>query len=248
MKKIIAIGDIHGRDIWEQIPDVFEEENIVVFVGDYFDTRDGISPEKQLRNFQSIVAFKRNNPERVHLLIGNHDFHYMNGRGRDRYSGFQEYAFAEIHEALEKANNEGLLEICYLNDNLLFTHAGITKTWAKNWEVDTSPENIEKSMWGLFTFKPEAFRFQLGAIDPSGDDVIQSPIWVRPESLTDDIIPDYFQVVGHTMQKRINMTMVYKSNNGESNGTTVTLIDSLHNKEYLEIDLKTLNATIKEIK
>lgn len=246
MKKIIAIGDIHGRDIWEQIPDVFDQENIVVFVGDYFDTRDGISPEKQLRNFQSIVAFKKNNLDRVHLLIGNHDFHYMNGRGRDRYSGFQEYAFIEIHEALEKANNEGLLEICYRHDKILFTHAGITETWAKNWNVSVDAPDIEKSMWGLFNFKPEAFRFQIGAIDPSGDDVIQSPIWVRPDSLQEDNLKGYSQVVGHTMQVRISNRT--GANNPMGIYSALTFIDALHRKEYLEIELPDLVAHIKDIK
>lgn len=245
MKKIIAIGDIHGRDIWEQIPDVFDQENIVVFVGDYFDTRDGISPEKQLRNFQSIVAFKKNNLDRVHLLIGNHDFHYMNGRGRDRYSGFQEYAFIEIHEALEKANNEGLLEICYRHDKILFTHAGITETWAKNWNVSVDAPDIEKSMWGLFNFKPEAFRFQIGAIDPSGDDVIQSPIWVRPDSLQEDNLKGYSQVVGHTMQNHVY------NRSGMNNPTGIysalTFIDTLHVGEYLEIELPDLMAHIRKI-
>lgn len=245
MKKIIAIGDIHGRDIWEQIPDVFAEENIVVFVGDYFDTRDGISPEKQLRNFQSIVAFKRNNPERVHLLIGNHDFHYMAGCGNDRYSGFQDQHAPAIHIALESAYMEGLLEICYKHDKILFSHAGVTETWARNWNLDTTSENIEKSMWGLFEFKPEAFQFNKEDRSMCGEDKRQSPIWVRPESLLEDNLISYSQVVGHTMQKRI--TYVTGRDNPLKIFGMVTFIDSLHNKEYLEIEIPDLVAHIKHI-
>lgn len=245
MKKIIAIGDIHGRDIWEQITDVFEEENTVVFVGDYFDTRESISAGKQLRNFQSIVAFKKNNPERVHLLIGNHDFHYMNGRGHDRYSGFQDKYFNDINQALEKAHSEGLLEVCYKYENILFTHAGITETWAKRWELDTKPENIEKSMWGMFEFKPEAFRFPVGIIDPTGDDPQAGPLWVRPDSLLGDYLSGYHQVVGHTMQRMITVK------EGKLNApppSLMTFIDSLHNKEYLEMDTEKNIVSIKKIK
>ena len=37
--KLVAIGDIHGRDIWKQIVET-EQPNTVVFVGDYFDSFD----------------------------------------------------------------------------------------------------------------------------------------------------------------------------------------------------------------
>lgn len=40
--KIVAIGDIHGRDIWEDIVKKEHDADKIVFVGDYFDTRDNM--------------------------------------------------------------------------------------------------------------------------------------------------------------------------------------------------------------
>jgi predicted phosphodiesterase len=36
--KIVAIGDIHGRDYWKQIIEQEQDADVFVFVGDYFDS------------------------------------------------------------------------------------------------------------------------------------------------------------------------------------------------------------------
>ena len=88
MSKLIAIGDIHGRDIWKQIVET-EQPDTVVFVGDYFDSFN-IPGIDQIHNFKNIIQWKLDNPQcKVVLLIGNHDFHYMPEAYNDRYSGFQ---------------------------------------------------------------------------------------------------------------------------------------------------------------
>ena len=53
MNKLVAIGDIHGRDIWKQIVDQ-EQPDTVVFVGDYFDSFD-IPGKAQIDNFKNII-------------------------------------------------------------------------------------------------------------------------------------------------------------------------------------------------
>ena len=50
--KLIAIGDIHGRDIWKQIVET-EQPDTVVFVGDYFDSFN-IPGIDQIHNFKNI--------------------------------------------------------------------------------------------------------------------------------------------------------------------------------------------------
>jgi hypothetical protein len=74
--RILAIGDIHGRDSWKDIinDNVFDK---VVFLGDYFDSREEISGAKQLYNFKEILQFKKYNIDKVVLLVGNHEFHYL---------------------------------------------------------------------------------------------------------------------------------------------------------------------------
>jgi hypothetical protein len=60
-----------------------------------------------------------------------------------------------------------------------------------------------------------------------GDDIIQGPLWVRPQSLLEDGL-NYIHIVGHT-QKR-NITSVLDENN-----YGYILVDTLGGGEYLEI-------------
>ncbi len=87
MSKWIAIGDIHGRDTWKPIVNS-EIDNVdrIIFVGDYFDSFH-IPMQTQISNFLDILELKRKYPDRVVLLIGNHDYHYMRSV-KQTYSGF----------------------------------------------------------------------------------------------------------------------------------------------------------------
>ena len=79
--KIVALGDTHGRDMWKTIVKIEEDFDKLLFIGDYFDTRDDIDASTQIQNFKEILEFKKENPDKVILLIGNHDFHYLKGCG-----------------------------------------------------------------------------------------------------------------------------------------------------------------------
>ncbi len=93
--------------------------------------------------------------------------------------------------------------IFFIHENILFVHAGVTKTWCEIWDIDLKG-NIEQQINDLFKFKPRAFCFTMGDnYDQTGDDVCQSPIWVRPRSLHNDRIPNYVQIVGHTQVEKI---------------------------------------------
>lgn len=204
MNKLIAIGDIHGRDTWKQIVEK-EQPTTVVFVGDYFDSFD-IPGIDQIHNFKNIIQWKLDNPQcKVVLLVGNHDFHYM-PECRDRYSGYQPALWPEIGRLLEE--NKHHLQIAFKYDDLVFSHAGIT------------PEFLLKNNWGdqdmvefindLWHFQPYKFRFAdngYGHSDPYGDDEFQGPLWIRPKSLMkacQEVKKTMIQVVGHTAVKEID--------------------------------------------
>lgn len=70
--KIIVIGDIHGRTIWKDI--VKQEFDLCIFLGDYVDSHYGITAEEQEKNLLEILDFKENNPNKVILLRGNHEY------------------------------------------------------------------------------------------------------------------------------------------------------------------------------
>jgi metallophosphoesterase superfamily enzyme len=81
----IALGDTHGRDFWKEVIDE-ESPDRVIPIGDYFDSKEGISCKLQIHNFLEIAGYKRQSTKEVILLLGNHNFHYLKGV-TDRYSG-----------------------------------------------------------------------------------------------------------------------------------------------------------------
>ncbi|MCS7003799.1 MAG: metallophosphoesterase [Cytophagales bacterium] len=196
--KLIAFGDIHGRNSWKSVLDTTDFDK-AVFVGDYFDTHENISPEQQLDNFQEILLYKRSFPEKITLLIGNHDYHYLSFT-TDRYSGFQEKFCTPIRLLLEDALQNRELQACYRHHHFLFSHAGITRTWLFNQGFlfdDSIP--VEQFVNELFIKNPQAFAFTIGKNQSyTGDDICQTPIWVRPTSLSKDGIEGFVHVVGHT--------------------------------------------------
>lgn len=201
--KIIALGDTHGRDIWKQIVKVEEDFDKFIFIGDYFDTREGIDASTQIQNFKEILEFKKANPDKVFLLIGNHDFHYLKGCG-ETYSGYQQYAAMDINEVLQPAVTSGHMQICHVFDEYIFSHAGLTNTWCENNDIDLY--NIEESVNVRFMKNMESFKFEYGEnLDRSGDDVTQSPIWVRIPSLFRDMVKGFTYIVGHTTVKEMHM-------------------------------------------
>lgn len=192
---IVIIGDIHGRSLWKIIAQQHPADEIV-FVGDYFDSKENFTAHQQIQNFNEILTFKKANPGRVTMLMGNHDFHYLPAAG-ERYSGHQYFFATDIYEALKPALDEKLLNICTQKGNYLISHAGLTRTWCRNHKIPL--RNPAESVNHLFYEKPEAFRFSPGKIeDPSGDEPEQGPLWVRPDSLSKDYLRGFVHVVGHT--------------------------------------------------
>ena len=225
MKKIIVIGDIHGRTIWRDIVNTNPDADYYVFVGDYFDSFD-ISSAEQVHNFREIIEFKNNNKDRVILLIGNHDIHYTKGC-IGSYSGFNHNTYYNIFSELsELVKNESIIAVFKIN-NLLFTHAGVTKTWCKNHNIDVLSD-IVGQLNNHLIFRPQVFMFQYGDKScPYGEAIYQSPLWVRPKSLLEDAI-DYIHIVGHTSSEEISKKI-------ESENKGCIVVDTLEVRKYLEI-------------
>jgi predicted phosphodiesterase len=232
MSKVIALGDTHGRSAWKEIT-LKEDADLIIFMGDYFDTHGGgYSGNRQIENFKDIVAFKKANMQKVILLIGNHDFHYMKGVN-ETYSKYQLRYALDIEKVLQEALDEKLIQMCFTYDKYIFTHAGVTKTWLKNalgFEDNDNKnlELLEKYVNEAFTHNKNLFKFTMGDnLDQTGDDITQSPIWVRPMSLHRDKLSDVVYVVGHTPVTYIDITKAKDFN--------IILIDALggHSPEYL---------------
>lgn len=226
--KIVVVGDIHGRTIWQDIVKTEKEFDLLIFIGDYFDSREDIEPEEQKSNFKKILTFKKRNRDKVILLLGNHDYHYLEGVSQ-RYSGYQTWQKTDIGILLKEALKSDLIKMCHVEDRYLFTHAGVTNTWCKGNLPDNSLDGLslklEHQINQIFKYRQSYFGF-VHSSDIYGDDPRQSPIWVRPNSLIRDKIDGFIQVVGHTMQTSL-----------ELDESCVVLIDTLGtSKEYLVIE------------
>jgi len=104
--------------------------------------------------------------------------------------------------------------MCYQIDNTLFTHAGITKTWLTSTLKDgetIDSISIVDHINNLFVELIHEFTFC--GYNRTGDDVTQSPVWVRPKSLYANCLTGYNQVVGHTRFKEIKSVETMDTNN-----------------------------------
>jgi len=232
--KNIYIGDIHGRDHWKKITSDHADADNIIFIGDYLDSHD-IDPLYQLHNLKEIIQFKKSNPDRVHLLIGNHDIHYWSGIKDISTSGYQP-TWRHQYEELFR-DNKYLFKIAIIIGDTLCSHAGVSieflnrNNWSDDMEIDTFLND-------LFKYKPQSFLFDsylpksiYEFFDPYGDNTWQTPLWIRPRSLQrankkTDLKKNYIQIVGHTSQDYLDI-------NGKSTGGRYYYIDTLDKGEYL---------------
>ncbi|MDR2143311.1 MAG: hypothetical protein LBP29_02965, partial [Treponema sp.] len=83
------------------------------------------------------------------------------------------------------------LKIVQADGDYLISHAGVTNYFLASLGLD-DPLEINHAF--LKNRKILVFNGE----NVYGDDVTQSPIWIRPRSLCMDPLPGYNQIVGHT--------------------------------------------------
>jgi predicted phosphodiesterase len=213
--KMVVIGDLHGLSIWKDILMQHQDCDKVVFIGDYFDSkRDFVSPEDQLINFDKVLKLKRLNPDKVILLIGNHDFQYFSFV-KENYGGYQSLYNDQICAKMDRAYTRDWIQMCHIEGEFLFSHAGVTNQWCEKYKVDT--QDLEEELNRVLEENPIAYYHS--------KELPKSPIWIRPDDLNNDLLPNYIQVVGHTQQISIKVS------------ERLILIDALTSvNEYLVIE------------
>lgn len=203
---IAIIPDCHGRLFWEDI--IPEKDNFdkIIFLGDYLDpysSYEKISKEQALENFKKIIEFKKNNSDKVVLLLGNHDASYaISIRVCDCRCDYDNYN--EIQKLFR--NNFDLFELFYKfkqkDKDFLFSHAGIADEWLKDW----CPNNINVLDWldNLWKVsKKDIDSSIIGSVLGSvsyyrgGTDLAGSIVWRDAlERISDKF---GYQIFGHTM-------------------------------------------------
>ena len=215
MKKILIIPDIHGRDFWrEPVKKVLEDTNAhIVFIGDY---TDGYPTEWEsnfdyrqhtVDNFKEIIEMKKQNSDRITLLLGNHDCGYA--IGDDLCSSRMDKIHQSELEKLFRENRElfQIAEECDIaGKHFIFSHAGILKGWVKSvWgdEADDTDFNVVSRLNNAWFDNDMNILSRLGDYDDyRGWDGFQygSPVWSDIRSWI-RVTPEEtygFNIVGHT--------------------------------------------------
>ena len=205
VKTRLVIGDIHGHI--EPFKSIYEKEDPddVIILGDYFDNFHG-SDKEIVDCFKSILSMqKKHKKGEFILLIGNHDFHYMDLT--EAYSGKRKSYTLSVSMMLDKCMEDGLLKWVYVDskNKTVYSHAGITNKWlAENrlFISDLNDLNDIDSRKFRFTFEGDETGYETGY----GTGPFASPLWVRPDTLVKDMYIDdggskWTQIVGHTHGK-----------------------------------------------
>ena len=203
MAKVLIVPDVHGRKFWHKAKELIDEVDQVVFLGDYLDpySREGITFEDALNEFERILEFKEKYSDKVVLLVGNHDMHYIQLEFMN-CSRLNVYRRVETHDLF--MNNIDKFQLIYEIDNYLFSHAGVYLEWIKKYEITLKElfdfKKFLKGRWNTL----EDVSYERG-----GWCTVGSCVWADIRESIQNELPVMFkkQIVGHTqMQEKPYIT------------------------------------------
>jgi len=222
-KSTLVIGDVHGLTYWKKAV----EDNPAcrtIFIGDYLDPYETISNEQLINNLTEIIQLKKDNPNNVILLLGNHDLHYFcedifgsSGRFNNKIAETAKELFTE---------NLPLFTYAFQEGTRLFTHAGVSHEWFINDFKGDPTKNIADQLNNPL---PE----QVYPLHQAGEArggpwcSIGGIFWADISEL-DNPLQGYHQYVGHN---RVGQIRVHTKNEGQ-----ITFCDCLYNEIYLKLD------------
>ena len=244
MKKIMTIGDIHGRTCWKEFGDIktllmaepeaagfggfVPDYQRYVFIGDYTDsfTETNVTIRE---NLLEIIRFKTLYPEHVILLWGNHDVQYWKNLPwlplKTHVSGFRPEAHYELFEIFN--TNRDLFQLAFQVNNYLWTHAGVQYGWyhqtftkaikGRGMEDMTIAEQLN-----------EAFNYRVDCLFDvdwyrGGNKKVGGPLWCSKQYMTNNPLKNTHQIIGHTATDGIKKYTIKNS--------TVTFCDVLKDSD-----------------
>ena len=208
---MIIIPDVHGRTFWRQAVNDYLGKEHILFLGDYLDpyAYEGIKSAGAYKVFHEIIGLKKDNPDDITLLLGNHDLHYLNS---DMEGGRMDYTRREriIKDITDNANLFRIAELATIGGKkYLFTHAGVKKEWIQgHQETLGNPNPVEiadrlNTLWLDLSQRPKLLNM-LADVPYSrwGNSPYGSPVWNDVSDMfdTEEDFPELVQVFGHSQQ------------------------------------------------
>jgi len=248
MFKTVSIGDLHGSNIWKQIIPTARQYNKIVFIADYCDSMDykendvlirkAYTNDEIFKNLSEIIEFKKENPDLVELLEGNHDGSYFHFP-QLFCQGFRADAQPALNILFN--DNKHLFKVAYQYKNYLWTHAGVTNKWLAEFKElaikiglwdDSLPLADILNMANGTSLQEKLYQKSGKRMAYVETDLAGGIMWADRSETREDNLDGYHQIVGHTSISR-NTTI-------EHNGSSVTYIDSLHSEGggFYELTIK----------
>lgn len=212
---ILIIPDVHGRDFWKDAVKGREDWKIV-FLGDYTDPYVGwesITKEQCFESMKEIIEFKKQHPDNVTLLIGNHDLSYIDKRMPKCRHDFERSEkirnlFMENIDLFDLSYEVQIQDVRYI-----FSHSGILPEWIRAHELGhISMDDIVNFLNNKFHNNLSDIISWLADVSPNrgGWKGLGSCVWGDVYELWDytkfksehEQISDSFQIVGHSQQEQ----------------------------------------------
>lgn len=193
MSKILIVPDVHGRKFWHKAKEMINEVDRVVFLGDYLDPYpyEKINFQNALDEFDEILEFKEKYPNKVILLVGNHDMHYIKLCFMD-CSRLNTWMRVDIHDIF--MNNIDKFQLIYPYDTYLFSHAGVYQEW-----LDSNNLTIDNLLDFKDFIKTHWRTLQDVSVYRGGWINVGSCVWADiNESVNNKLHSNNRQIVGHT--------------------------------------------------
>ena len=216
---ILVCGDIHGRRFWKKPCENIDQYERVIFLGDYFDPYnfEHISIPQCIDNFKEIINLKKQYPNKVVLLAGNHDYPYIS----DTYYHFSTYHCRhskQYHNDIKHLFNDNIsfFKIAHTEKDILFTHAGVESNWLEKIVKckETNINKIAEILNQLQNTKEGQEKLYYITAERGGRDRYGSCIWADVHDILWDVdeydekekkpIHNIKQIFGHTLQAFYN--------------------------------------------
>jgi predicted phosphodiesterase len=196
--RLLVFGDLHGESRWQQHVENIDHYDYVIFMGDYMDSFTHFDTEL-IDNLTKLINFKAMYPNKVILLLGNHDNQYaFSDFYETRCSGFRQHIY--LYAKARYKNNMDLFQAAFQVEDILFTHGGLLNVHyeALN-RIIKKEENMRYDTYLNMIFNEKPRMMLLVSAFRGGDDSHSGIFWTDwRELLAEKNILPINQVVGHT--------------------------------------------------
>lgn len=196
--------------------------------------------EETVGILNDIIDFKKKNSDKVILLLGNHDSHYMYDEiaGCSRYDKKNCNKFSSIYK-----ENKDLFQYAYQTGNHLFTHAGVCNAWVDFFDATLESYGLKKDYSNMADVLNEMGENRLSnkiinatGVSRGGNALAGGPTWADYKDTKTDYLKGMNQYVGHSMVNYIH-TLSYDFLPG-----SITYCDVLENpKQNMASNYKLIN-------